>query len=269
MSVDSSQLAVIRGSAEPTLYADINQLLEALLSRIHDVLEDRLVGVYLYGSLTTGDFDRRSSDIDLLAVASSAVTDTEFERLRSLHSDFARDNPEWDDRIEVAYLSRTALKTFRSETSQMLVISPGEPFHWKEAGSDWLLNWYVVRESGVPLTGPPAREIIAPITQQEFRASVRDYAAWWADKIENVRKRKEQAYAILTMCRALYVHTHGEQVSKKAAAAWAARELPQWSRLIQQALTWRDAWRDEDVDHAASSPETIRFVRFVRDLILA
>jgi hypothetical protein len=53
------------------------------------------------------------------------------------------------------------------------------------------------------------------------------------------------------------------QVSKRKAAEWAARELPEWSELIANALLWRAAWRDDTVDHAATFPETLRFVQFV------
>ena len=82
-------------------------------------------------------------------------------------------------------------------------------------------------------------------------------------------KRKEQSYAILAMCRALYTHKNGEQVSKRQAALWAQAELPEWSELIQNALVWREAWREEEADHAATYPETVRFVNFARDQILA
>lgn len=256
-------------AVQATPYADINRLLVNLLARIRGILQEKLVGLYLYGSLTTGDFDSGASDIDLLAATSSDVSNAEFEALRTMHQYFAHENWEWEDRVEVAYLSVKALTTFRSETSPMAVISPGEPFHMKEAGADWLLNWYVVRERGVALLGPPAKEVIAPISQQEFVASVSAYAVWWGDKALNVRERKEQAYAILTMCRALHVHRNGEQVSKRQAALWAQEELPEWSGLIQQALGWRDAWRDEQVDHAATLPQTIGFVQFMRDKILA
>ena len=254
---------------QETPYADINSLLESLLSRMRHILQEKLVGLYLYGSLTTGDFDPESSDIDLLAATSSDVSDTEFDALRAMHLDFARDNPGWEDRVEVAYLSVTALRTFRSERSPISVISPGEPFHMKEAGRDWLMNWYVVREKGVALFGPPVEALIAPITREEFAGCVRDYAADWGDRIKDVRDRKGQAYAILTMCRALHVHRTGEQASKRQAALWAQEELPQWSGLIQSALAWRESWREQQVDHAATRAETIRFVNFVRDLILA
>jgi predicted nucleotidyltransferase len=40
-----------------TPYPDVDELLESLHSRIRAVLGERLAGLYLYGSLTTGDFD--------------------------------------------------------------------------------------------------------------------------------------------------------------------------------------------------------------------
>ena len=252
-----------------TPYADINRLLDSLLSQMRQILPEKLVGLYLYGSLTTGDFDFESSDIDLLAATSSDVGDTEFEVLREMHHDFAHDNKDWDDRIEVAYLSVTALKTFKVQSSKIAIISPGEPFHVKEAGKDWLMNWYVVREMGVALFGPPPETIIDPITQEEFVQAVREHAAAWGEWLSHTQERKAQAYAILTMCRALYVHKNGEQVSKRQAASWAQEELPEWSRLIQSALVWRGAWREEQVNHALIYPETVRFVNFVRDQIVA
>lgn len=254
---------------QETPYADINRLLESLLSRMRQTLQEKLIGLYLYGSLTTGDFDPESSDIDLLAATASDVSEREFEALRALHRDFARDNPGWEDRVEVAYLSAAALITFRSERSPIAVISPGEPFHMTEAGREWLMNWYVVREKAVALFGPPAEAVIAPITREEFAGCVRDYAADWGDRIEDVRDRKEQAYAILTMCRALHLHQTGEPASKRQAALSAQGELPQWSGLIQKALVWRKAWREQEVNHAATRTETVRFVKFVREQILA
>lgn len=254
---------------QETPHAEINRLLESLLSAMHRIFKEGLVGVYLYGSLTTGDFDLESSDIDLLAATSSDASDTEFEALRAMHRDFTRDHPEWEDRIEVAYLSVTALRTFRSKRSPMAVITPGEPFHMKDAGTDWLMNWYIVRERGMALFGPPAKTIIPSITHEEFAQAVREHAAGCGGWVNEVRDRKGQAYAILTMCRALHVHMTGEQASKRQAALWAQEELPEWSRLIRSALAWRQAWREAQVDHAATYAEAIRFVNFVRDKILA
>jgi predicted nucleotidyltransferase len=251
--------------ADPTPDAAINLLLEQLLSEVQKIFGKKLIGFYLFGSLVTGDFERGSSDIDLVAVTASDIDEQELEELQQMHRDFVdKKNKEWDDRIEVAYLSVTALKTFKVRHSKMAIISPGEPFHVKEVGKDWLMNWYTVREKGLVLFGPSPKTLIDPISQEEFVHAVQEYAKLWIGRLPHLPKRRPaQAYAILTMCRALYTSQKGEQVSKKRAALWAEKEFPQWASLIQNALVWREAWRDEQVDHEAPLSETQQFVRFV------
>src|SRR5690348_4129469 len=129
-----------------TAYEDINGLLDDLLGRLKGALGEKLVGLYLYGSLVWGDFDYDISDIDLLAVTTAPLDEAEFTRLERLHNDFVAEYSRWNDRLEIAYLPLKGLQTFRTEASPIAVISPGEPFNLKEAGYDWLINWYVVQE---------------------------------------------------------------------------------------------------------------------------
>jgi predicted nucleotidyltransferase len=250
---------------QPTPYPHVNDLLDELLSRIRGVLGDRLVGLYLYGSLVTGDFDDDVSDIDLLAATARDVDAEDLEALKKMHHAFVRDHEGWDDRIEVAYLSVAALRTFKTRTSPIAIISPGEPLHLTQAGRDWLMNWYLVREAETTLVGPPPTELIPPVSKAEFVDAVREHAAWggWPDRM---RDRGSQSYAILTMCRALYAHRIGEHVSKQHAAAWAQQEFPAWAPLIRDALLWRAAKRNEG-DHRATLPDAVRFVNLVRDQI--
>ena len=244
-----------------TPYPIANELIASCLSDIQCVLGQKLAGLYLFGSLVTGDFDEQISDIDLLAATSSELDDADLDRLRQMHDDLSRRYPEWEDRIEVAYVSTTALRTFRSQRSKIGIISPGEPLHFVEAGSDWLINWYVVREYGVALFGPPPQAIIAPIPREEFVQTADWHARTWGERIKDwPARRPAQAYAVLTMCRALYTHTHGEQVSKKQAAQWAMQELPKWSSLIQRALVWRAEWREAQIEDAAGVARTRQFV---------
>jgi predicted nucleotidyltransferase len=245
-----------------TPYPDINDLLDNLLSQIQAVLQQKLVGVYLYGSLVWGDFDYDISDIDLLVATSSDIGKA-FSDLQRMQRDFIGKHQQWDDRIEIAYLSVAALQTFRSHPSEIAIISPGEPFHIKDAGKDWLINWYIVQEKGRTLFGPDPKTLIDPISKQEFIRAVQDQTRDWGDWVYHPRTRKGQAYAILTMCRALYAYRRGDQVSKRQAAVWAQKELPQWSALINNALVWRAARDDENVDHDATFPETVRFVQFI------
>jgi predicted nucleotidyltransferase len=251
----------------PTPYPHINAMLDSLLSEMQHILGDKLVGLYLYGSLVMGDFDNESSDIDLLAATTTDIDDQDFDALHKMHDDFAEKHKNWEGRIEVKYLSVAALRTFKSQTSKIASISPGEPFHVIEAGKHYAANWYVVQEKGITLFGPSPRTIIDPISQEEFIQTVRDHVEQWREWVQISKDRPSQAYAILTMCRALYTCTHGEQVSKKRAALWTQQYLPQWASLIADALKWRAAWREEPADAEATFPETVRFVHFVIDLI--
>ncbi|HKP51468.1 MAG TPA: aminoglycoside adenylyltransferase domain-containing protein [Chloroflexia bacterium] len=246
-----------------TDYPEVNELLDGLLHQIQLILGTKLVGLYLYGSLVTDDFDRGISDVDLLAAISSDIDEDEFAQLQKMHHDIVDRNKEWDNRIEIAYLSVDALQTYNLRVSKLAIISPGEPFHVIEAGKDWLMNWYVVREKGIALFGPSPKTIIAPVTKEEFIQAVTDHAKSWKDWIEHIHSRPSQSYAILTMCRALYAYKNGEQVSKRQAALWAEKELPEWASLIRNALLWREGWREKGVDHEATFPETVRFVHFV------
>jgi predicted nucleotidyltransferase len=250
-----------------TPYPNIEKLLSSLLYQMQRILDKNLIGLYLYGSLVTGDFDLEISDIDLLAVISFDIDDKEFEQLRSMHNDLIAKNPNWDDRIEIQYLSANALRTFKTQRTQIAVISPGEPFNIKDAGIDWLVNWYIVRKQGVTLFGPSPQTLIPPISKEEFLQASREHAKDWVEWANQPRDGKGQSYVILTMCRALYASQNGEQASKKQASLWAQEQFPQWASLIQNALVWRAAWQVEAVEYEATFPETVRFIHFAVDRI--
>jgi predicted nucleotidyltransferase len=253
---------------QPTAYPHVNEFLDTLLARLQRVLGQKLVGLYLYGSLVTGDFDDDTSDIDLLAAVSTDLDEAAFQALDRMQGDLLAAYPRWENRLEIAYYSLHGLKTFKTQSSPIGIISPGEPFHLIQAGKEWLLNWYIVREKGLTLFGPPPQAIIEPTSKEEYIQTVKEHAAHWREYVNDAHTRPSQAYAILTMCRALYTTTNGEHVSKKQAAGWAAQQMPEWASLIQNALLWRKAWREPVPNPEATLPETKRFVHAVTDRIL-
>ena len=243
---------------------EINTLVTSLGERLREALGEKVEGLYVYGSLACGDFDPGVSDIDMLAVMGDGVTDEELARLREMHRRFAEENPEWAGRIEVQYVSRAALQTFRERPSTIANISPGEPLHFIEAGRDWLMNWYFVLDRGVTLFGPPPTEFIPPISNEEFVAEARNMAVEYYGKwAERELECKAQAYVCLTMCRALYTIRTGNHASKKKAARWFTAEFPEWSALIERAFEWRSAPDLTHINPATTMPETRRFIRFV------
>jgi hypothetical protein len=156
-----------------------------------------------------------------------------------MHAAIVRDDPEWDDRIEVAYLSTEGLRTFKEQRSPLAIISPGEPLHLIDAGSDWLMNWYLIRTSGVTLYGPPVTEAIPTITREEYLAAVREHLSSADDWIARATSRKPGSYAVLTAARGHYTLMHGEHASKAKTAAWMKEQFPEWAGLIDRAQVWR------------------------------
>jgi predicted nucleotidyltransferase len=246
----------------------IQPVLATITQELPTQLGDTLVGIYLYGSAVWGDFDDDISDIDLLVVLTRDIDDALFACLDAWHQDLEARFPAWAGRLEIAYISTTALQTFRSHNSPIAVISPGEPFNVKEAGIDWLINWYTIRQQSVVLYGLALAMVIPDISALEFRANVRQQVSEWRDWVSHTRdSRPFQAYTILTMCRALYAWDSGTQVSKRVAAEWAMQQLPDNAGVIANALEWRSDHRELDIKHAATYRFAVEMVRVVGEKI--
>ena len=208
--------------------------IEALLGRLTDEIQrnsnDSLVGLYVYGSLVTGDFDKGRSDIDLLAVVDSNIDADTFGRLYRMHARFVEARPAWDDRIEVAYVPAPALWNFRTQTSQIAIVSPAS-LSTSRRPEEIISNWYTVREAGATLCGPPPRPHPGNLAPSSSR---------WCENTPNGGKSKsEDAHARRAVLRRAHpvqgaLHTHGGQASKRQAALWAQAYLPQWVSLIQR-----------------------------------
>jgi hypothetical protein len=251
----------MNGWSPSTAEPGVGSMLASIREAIVTVTGPSLVGVYLFGSLATGDFDAGVSDVDLLAVLTDSPSERLVPRLRRMHADLVQANPAWDDRIEVVYISAQGLARCRTATTTIAVISTGRPLEVLEAGPDWTLNWYPAREHAVRLLGPPIGSLIPPIPSGEYIEQVRRSLVGFTKRVPDDAPPGVQAYAILTMCRGLYAIRFGETLSKRAAASWAQQQFPQWANLIRRALSWRRRQRDpSQQDGTATVSESRAFV---------
>lgn len=246
--------------------SSVQSVVTTVTQTLPTLLDDTLVGIYLFGSLVWGDFDEDTSDIDILVVLTRDVDDVLFAMLNAFHDELALQYPYWAGRIELVYISLDALNTFKEKRSPIAVISPGEPFNIKDAGLDWLINWYPIRDQSQVLYGPAPTTIIPLIMREEFTNAVRMQVDEWGDWVVHSREsRPSQAYTILTMCRALYAWQEGIQTSKRVAAEWAMQELPEQAQIIANALEWRRDHRNNDINHAATYRFAVEMVRVVSE----
>lgn len=182
-----------------------------------------------------------------------------------MHGAFAADHPEWAGRIEVRYATVATLDR-PADGGEIVSISPGEPLNRRRSDQRWQADWYVAREKGIALHGPPAAEVLAPISREQFVASIRANVARLQEWIDELRGRRGQAYVVLLMCRALRSVSRGDQVSKTAAGRWAQGEMPEWADLIGRGIAWREA--PETAPGQPLSAEVRAFVDAARVRIL-
>ena len=239
-------------------------MLDALLSGIRDALRENLVGVYLRGSLALGDFIPATSDIDVLAVTEQPVDAAEFATLAALHTRLAAVSNPYANRMEIAYIDRTAVKRFESGVRHP-TLGQGEALAWSEHRDNWIVERWTVRACGVTLFGPDPRTLIAPIAWREVRAAVRRRLRDWADWADQPDDpdwrlpRSHKAYVVETMCRALCTLACNTLPSKPRAVAWALATLPDpWRSTVERSRAWRT---DTTLD-PATVPEVMRFVRW-------
>jgi hypothetical protein len=245
---------------QPTAYPAINLILQRLLSDGQTVLGDTFYGMYLYGSLASGDFNPYTSDIDFLVVTQSNLSTKVISALETLHFQLAVSGLPWATKLEGAYMSFDTLPRYNPIDPPFPQVNEGR-FYVDRQGVDWVLQRHILREHERIVSGPSLRGLIEPVTPDQMRQAVQELLhTWWAPMLQDparLQSSEYQAYAILSMCRALHTLRCGALVSKPVSAHWAMDNLDvEWTPLITEAIQWR---RGKFMNRLK---ETLVFIRF-------
>lgn len=225
-----------------TAHADINEMLVLLANQLKKSLSEKLIGLYLTGSLTYDSFNRDSSDIDFLVLLNQPLSKVQLKNLTRIHSYIEQSYLTWAKRIEGSYITKAMLLSTQPPKISRPYFNRQKMFVCPY-GNEWLLNLYVLYECGIALIGPNIRELIDPINSNLVReASKKDLHEEWKPKLKNpssLQESQQQAYAVLTLCRILYRDKNDGVVSKPLASAWVKNTYNQWADLIKKAEDWQ------------------------------
>jgi predicted nucleotidyltransferase len=251
---------------KPTPYADVNELLGLLLLNVKKILGHQFVGMYLYGSLASGDFDPETSDIDFLVVTTGTLSDEKIAELEIMHKETWATSLERAGELEGSYIPKELMRRHDPDGAACPTVNEGM-FFVDKRGSDWIIQRHVVREFGVVVEGPDPQTLIDFVSPEDIRGAVLGILReWWFPILEDASWLREHdsaycAFAVITMCRVLHAREHGTIVSKPKAIQWARKKLGNpWIQLIDKAVA---ASRHEAQDDFLA--ETLNFIRFIKE----
>jgi predicted nucleotidyltransferase len=256
----------VLAQTQPTPYSEVNDVLNRLLFHVKRILGDQFVGMYLYGSLASGDFDPETSDIDFLVVASETLPDETIADLEAMHQETWATSLKRSSQLEGAYVPRELIWRHNPNGAACPTVNEGR-FYLARLGSDWIIQRHVVREHGVTVEGPDPKTLIDFVSPDDIRGAVLGILReWWFPMLEDPSWLREHgskyhAFAVISMCRVLHALEHGTVVSKPKAVAWARAKLDtRWLPLLDKALA-----ASRHATHEDFLGETLDFIRFVKE----
>ena len=257
----SALVSVETNSGSPTPHQDVNDLLIDWVKGVRKILSENMIGLYLFGSLTYGDFVRGRSDIDLQAVVREPLGSDELSSIEKFHLELERRHAAWAGRVECSYVPAVLLSEILPPTTPRPWWGFSALYRAAPYGNEWIINQYLLDEYGLALVGPDFGTLLErPVDVMQVRkASARDLFREWEPKIDDpewLTVSHYQSYLVLNLCRILFAVIGGDVASKSRAAAWVVTTYPEWRDVVTEALLWRHGMEMKRQNDA------IAFVRF-------
>lgn len=258
----------IRMDKNFTPYQDVNKVLSLLLENAKRILKDEFVGMYLYGSLSSGDFNPESSDIDFLVVTKNYLPEPIISQLENMHQQTWAISLKRAGELEGAYIPKGLIRKHSLNGLPCPCVNEGR-FCVDTPGSDWIIQRHVVREYGVVIEGPNPKTLIDIVSAEDIRNSISGVLhEWWYPMLENPAWLRDhddgyRSFAVITMCRVLHGLEHGMVASKPKAAQWMrAKADSKWHSLIDKAVAVSN-----HEEAQIELDETLGFIRYIKETI--
>ncbi|MGH2741716.1 MAG: aminoglycoside adenylyltransferase domain-containing protein [Thermoleophilaceae bacterium] len=197
----------------------------------------------LHGSLTLDDFTPGRSDIDLLAIVETPLSDDQLSALGDAVDRVRKDAP---SRIDLRVVTRTTAgsPTRLPAMEAAFVLRPGQDREIETRVAhepDLIVEFSMARAHGRSIVGGAPEAVIGTVPKQwALEIGDRQLATW--ERLTDDADHAE--LMVLTACRIWRLSIEGVHRSKTAAGRWALERDPSL-RAVEQAL------RQRTVDPAA------------------
>ena len=257
-------------------YPELHNVLARFIAELRIALADNLFGVYLIGSLASGDFDL-DSDVDFLVVTRGELEGPTVRDLEDMHIRLHRLGCYPAEHLEGSYMTRGDLNDWNIVGKKRILYLENGSTRFEQSMHDnkWHVRW-ILRELGISLIGPNPKSILPPIPigemMGEVRATIHNDLHAFADEIDRPisfwNSRFGQSFTVLHFCRMLHTLHTGRVESKLAGIQWAQQIVEsKWTGLIRQAWNEREGVRFGTKRYQRADPkllyETLEFLQYI------
>jgi hypothetical protein len=233
-------------------YPELREVLNTFVDEIKAELAGNLIGIYLVGSIASGDFDL-DSDVDFLVVTNTELTESNMKSLQDIQIKIHDIDCYPAKHLEGSYISISDLNNWSVVGEKKLYYfdNGSTVYELSTHDNQWHVRW-ILRERGITLVGQKPKTILQPIPFNEMFSEIKttmlQVLKLFQDEIDRPlgfwNSRFGQSFAVLTYCRMLHTLHTGTVQSKKAGMEWAKQFVePKWVKIIDQAWKERDGVR--------------------------
>jgi len=233
-------------------YPELRDVLNMFVDEISAELRENLVGIYLVGSIASGDFDL-DSDVDFLVVTNTELTEANMKALQDIQIKIHGFDCYPAKHLEGSYISISDLNDWSTVGQKKLYYFDNGSTAYEQSIHDnqWHVRW-ILRERGITLVGQKPETILKSIPLNEMFSEIKttmlQVMKLFEDEINRplsfFNSKFGQSFAVLTYCRMLHTLHTGTVRSKKAGVKWAKQFVePKWVNIIDQAWNEREGVR--------------------------
>lgn len=256
-------------------YPELRPALSIFVDEIAAELKEKLVGIYLVGSLAAGGFDL-DSDVDFLAVTNTELTGADMTPIQNIQQEIHDIGCYPAEHLEGSYASIGELNDWSTVGQKKFYYFDNGSTTFEQSTHDnqWHVRW-ILRERGITLIGPKPETFLRAIPGDKLRSEMETamlqnielFTSELDRPLGFCNSRFGQSFFVLTYCRMLHTLNTGTVQSKRAGVTWAKQFVdPKWVPIIEQAWKERDGVRfGVKIGQRAESTvlyETLDFMRY-------
>lgn len=219
----------------------LKMITEKIVKQSKDILGDNLVGIYLHGSAAMGCYNDEKSDIDVLVVIDSGMSDEDKHRYMDMVVELNALAP--SKGLELSIVQKAVCNPFIYPTPFELHFSTTH-LEWYKTNpheyisemngtdKDLAAHITIIYHRGLCLWGEKIRNVFEAVDEKAYFDSI------WSD-IECAEEDilRNPVYVILNLCRVLAFKKEKLILSKQEGGIWGLSNIPKkYRNLIQNAL---------------------------------